>query len=129
MHNDIAARDLGTPASLAYGIGPPRKATCMVCQTQGRTNKKWTPYCKQEVTLGWVCPECPAHNEPIRRFITNKGVRFCAVIDVSTPGTSKRKQKTAAFDSLSDARVRRENPTSWRQGPTCHPQRPLCDKS
>lgn len=75
---------------------------CPSCGTQrGNRRKGWAPMILGGQVKGYTCPDCPTHDEPIRREPSG---RFLAV--VGTKGTDgKRVQYKRRFNTLSEARA------------------------
>ncbi|GAA6527948.1 tyrosine-type recombinase/integrase [Intrasporangium sp. DVR] len=73
---------------------------CASCQrVRGSRRTGWEPITHGQHVVGWTCPECPRHDEPIRREVRGERVRFVAVVrDVN------RRQVKARRDSLAEAR-------------------------
>lgn len=77
-------------------------ASCL--RPRGTVRRGWSPITKDGEVLGWTCPECPTHEEPIRRVGEGSSLRFVAVVD-GTPGPEgERRQIKRTHTSLPAAR-------------------------
>jgi len=78
---------------------------CASCLSpRGNVRRGWEPITSAGQVVGWTCPECPTHGEPIRREVSGERVRFVAVV-TGTPGPDgKRRQIKRRFWTLEDAR-------------------------
>lgn len=79
---------------------------CQSCgEPRGKRGERagWHPEQTGSVVNGWTCPACPWRSEPIRRIESRGRVRFRSVVNVSPKGAA-RKQETATFDTLAEAR-------------------------
>lgn len=75
-------------------------ASCLI--ERGNKTRDWDRISDADgVTLGWTCPTCPRHGEPIR---LEPSGRFVAVVGVRGED-GKRKQLKRRFDRLDDARA------------------------
>ena len=72
-------------------------ASCLRVRGSRRTG--WQPITSGTDVLGYTCPDCPHHDEPIRREVRGDRVRYLVVTrDVS------RRQVKSRHDSLTEAR-------------------------
>lgn len=74
---------------------------CASCQSvRGSRRTGWEPITVGQQVVGYTCPECPRHDEPIRREVRADRVRFLAVVrDI------ERRQIKARRETLSEARA------------------------
>lgn len=86
-------------------VPPDAMKFCASCgEARGNRRQGWAAIMSGQQVVGYTCPSCPEWAEPIRRIDTSGRVRFRAVVDASPRGAAKRKQATATFDSLDEAR-------------------------
>lgn len=84
--------------------GNPDKV-CASCLTPRRNRRTgWAPITRGAEVVGWTCPDCPTHGEPIRREVRADRVRFVAVVDGTPDADGKRRQLKRRFDRLDVAR-------------------------
>jgi integrase len=81
---------------------------CASCgKPRGNQRAGWVPTLRDEVVVGFTCPNCPTAAEPIRRVETKPGrVVFRARLDSTRaePGRP-RQQVSGSFDTLTEARL------------------------
>lgn len=79
--------------------------TCRSCgRTTTRPGGRWAPVIVKGETVGYTCPACPRHGEPIRRIENGAGVRYRVTLDAGITATGRRKQETKLLPTLAEAR-------------------------
>ncbi|MFT4226313.1 tyrosine-type recombinase/integrase [Micropruina sp.] len=82
-------------------LPPNALKVCASCRVgRGNVRTGWTPITAGGEVVGYTCPACPTHSEPIRREASG---RFVAVVGIRTP-EGQRRQLKRRFDRLDAAR-------------------------
>lgn len=76
---------------------------CASCGEQRGTRRAgWTPILRDREVVGWACPTCPTHSEPIRREVRERDGRVRFVV---TTRDVNRKQIKSRHATLAGARA------------------------
>lgn len=105
----------------------PNTRACASCdRPRGNVRKDWHPVHRRtdhgETVVGYTCPDCPRHDEPITRTEGPRGVRYVATVrpPIGTPGPAQRKMRARTLEEARTfvQRVRSGTDQAERQAET-----------